>query len=77
MFAEALRIVYKNIELNKRLEILAKELEQKKKQIRYYKKEKKRLEELVDKLHADCFYYENHRIPKPWEEQEESKEFPF
>lgn len=77
MFAEALRIVYKNIELNKRLEILAKELEQKKKQIRYYKKEKKRLEELVDKLHTDCFYYENHRIPKPWEEQEESKEFPF
>ena len=28
------------------------------------KKEVKRLTKLVNKLHADCFYYENHREPK-------------
>jgi hypothetical protein len=25
--------------------------------------ENKRLNDVVDKLHADCFYYENHRKP--------------
>ena len=34
----------------------------------------KRLNNLVDKLHADCFYYENHREPK---EKGESLECPF
>jgi len=38
------------------------------------KKEVKRLEKLVAKLHADCFYYENHREPK---EKEEESECPF
>lgn len=27
-------------------------------------KENRRLEKIVDKLHADCYYYENHREPK-------------
>lgn len=38
------------------------------------KKEIKRLDNLVAKLHADCFYYENHREPK---EKEEEPELPF
>lgn len=56
---------------------LRKQLEKKQKVIRYYRKEKKRLTNIVDKLHADCYYYENHRMPQPWEDQPESSDFPF
>lgn len=34
----------------------------------------KRLKNVIDKLHADCFYYENHREPK---EKGEPLECPF
>lgn len=62
-------------ELENNNEKLKKELESKKKVIKYYRKEKKRLTNLVNKLHADCFYYENHWQPKPWED--EAEECPF
>lgn len=37
--------------------------------------ENKRLNDLLDELHADCFYYENHWTPK--ERDEERDEDPL
>ena len=34
----------------------------------------KRLKNVIDKLHADCFYYENHREPK---DKGEEPQLPF
>lgn len=40
-------------------------------------KENRRLSKLVDKLHVDCVYYENHREPKDWEYYSDDAEKPF
>jgi len=45
------------IEMN--MELQKKVLEQ--------EEEIKRLNNVINKLHADCYYYENHWMPKPWE----------
>lgn len=37
----------------------------------------KRLKNVIDKLHADCYYYENHREPKEKENSESESIFPF
>lgn len=68
-------LMAKHIELRSDNERLSKELEKKKNVIKYYRKEKKRLSDLVDKLHVDCVYYENHWQPKPWEIKEEQCPF--
>lgn len=33
--------------------------------------ENKRLNDLLDELHADCLYYENHWIPKDRDEEKD------
>ena len=38
-------------------------------------KENERLNDLINKLHASCFYYENHRRER--KEEDETEECPF
>lgn len=53
--------------------------------VKELEEENERLNKLVDKLHADCFYYENHRrehhhiYPRNLlkEQEEETDECPF
>jgi hypothetical protein len=45
------------------------------KKVEELSKENERLNDLINKLHASCFYYENHRRER--KEEDETEECPF